>query len=253
MPPVGDDRYLRRLLLIRHGESVGNVAATAAEAEGLEVVPVQQRDADVPLSSLGAAQANALGPVLASAFAAGAHVWSSPYLRAVSTAQNAIAASGVPLGYAIDERLRDRELGILDTLTRYGVRERLPQEASRRTWLGSFYYRPPGGESWADVALRLRSFLRDALDDGPARDAATSIIFAHDAVVSLFVYICLSLTESELNDFLLTRVVHNASVTELTQHPDGRWTVDSFSDDRHVAAAGLPVTRHPGQSHDAPR
>ncbi len=58
-----------------------------------------------------------------------------------------------------DERLRDRELGILDRLTRLGVKTRYPDEAERRLWLGKLYYRPPGGESWADVALRLRSIL----------------------------------------------------------------------------------------------
>jgi len=50
--------------LTRHGESTGNVAATQAEREGLDVVPVEERDADVPLSAAGAAQTDALGPWL---------------------------------------------------------------------------------------------------------------------------------------------------------------------------------------------
>ena len=37
--------------------------------------------------------------------------------------------------------------------------EHYPDEAKRRDLLGKFYYRPPGGESWADVALRIRSVL----------------------------------------------------------------------------------------------
>ena len=81
----------------------------------------------------------------------------SPYLRAVETARLALGAEAA---VTIDERLRDRELGILDALTARGVDARLPQEAARRRWLGKFYYRPPGGEAWTDVALRLRSFLR---------------------------------------------------------------------------------------------
>ena len=41
------------LLLIRHGESEGNVAATEARAAGVEVIEVPARDADVDLSGTG--------------------------------------------------------------------------------------------------------------------------------------------------------------------------------------------------------
>jgi len=54
-----------------------------------------------------------------------------------------------------DERLRDRDQGILEFLTRRAIITSYPAEAERRGRLGDFYYRPPGGESWADVALRL--------------------------------------------------------------------------------------------------
>jgi broad specificity phosphatase PhoE len=37
-------------------------------------------------------------------------VWSSPYLRAVHTAEIAVHGGVVPLPIRIDERLRDREL-----------------------------------------------------------------------------------------------------------------------------------------------
>ncbi len=48
-------------------------------------------------------------------------VWSSPYRRAVQTAEIALQASGASLPVRLDERLRDRELGILDLLTWLGV------------------------------------------------------------------------------------------------------------------------------------
>ena len=57
------------------------------------------------------------------------------------------------------ERLREREFGILDRLTRAGIEAKHPEQAAARAFLGKFYHRPPGGESWADVALRLRSLL----------------------------------------------------------------------------------------------
>jgi len=229
-----------KIILVRHGESIANVAATAAEAAGAEVIDVTARDADVPLSALGEQQAAALRPRLDAELGVdgnGARVWSSPYLRAVSTAH--LALGDRP--FVTDERLRDRELGILDALTARGVDARLPDEAARRRWLGKFYYRPPGGEAWTDVALRLRSFVSELA----ASDGRTVLLFTHDAVVSLFLYILLGWTEAQLNDFLIDRVVGNATVTTLVADGAG-WQVESFSDDAHLEAAGLPTTEHPG-------
>ncbi|WP_412537973.1 histidine phosphatase family protein [Longispora sp. K20-0274] len=147
--------------VVRHGESVGNVAAFAAEAGGLELVDLTQRDADVGLSPTGRQQAEAVGGWLAAlpGSQAPAHVVASPYARAGQTAD--IALAGCAVARRIDERLRDRELGVLDLLTSHDVRVRQPAEAARRQRLGKFSYRPAGGESWADVALRLRSLLAD--------------------------------------------------------------------------------------------
>jgi broad specificity phosphatase PhoE len=198
---------------------------------------VQARDADIPLSPLGELQAAALGARLRDALPAEVALFSSPYHRALQTARIALGEQA-PL--RIDERLRDRELGVIDALTTLGVERRLPDEAARRRWVGKLYYRPPGGESWADLALRLRSFLRDL------PPVETVAVFAHDAIVSVFLYVLLGMTEEELADFLLTRPVTNASVTALTQADDGRWSVDAFADDAHLAVAGLPATEHPG-------
>jgi broad specificity phosphatase PhoE len=230
----------RTLLLIRHGESTANVAAAAAEVANVDVIPVEARDADVTLSSLGELQAGALGARLRDVLPRDSAVYSSPYRRAIQTAQLALGADVI---LRIDERLRDRELGILDRLTAVGVERRLPLEAERRRWTGKFYYRPPGGEAWTDVALRLRSFLRDV----PGDPDGTVVVFAHDAVVSLFLYVMLRMTEAQLAEHLLTHPIANASITELRF--DGRdWSLQAFADDAHLAAAGLPATEHPGEA-----
>ena len=54
------------LVLVRHGESMGNLAAAAAIAAGAEVIELGYRDPDVPLSPVGVDQARALGRGLAS-------------------------------------------------------------------------------------------------------------------------------------------------------------------------------------------
>ncbi|MEJ7648088.1 MAG: phosphoglycerate mutase family protein [Nakamurella sp.] len=88
------------LWLVRHGESAGNVAATAAQQAGAEVIDIDVRDADVPLTERGAQQAAAFGTLLA---AGGADdrsalpdaIWCSPYLRARQTAEIALREAGI--------------------------------------------------------------------------------------------------------------------------------------------------------------
>jgi broad specificity phosphatase PhoE len=149
-----------RLWLVRHGQSQGNVARDAAHEAGLHEIDITVRDVDVPLSELGLRQAEAAGRW----FAALPEdqrpeiILSSPYLRARQTAEaicTAGALAGGPARTIVDERLREREFGVFDRLTTLGIRDKYPEEAAHRAKLGKFYHRPPGGESWADVILRL--------------------------------------------------------------------------------------------------
>ena len=123
-------------------------------------------------------------------------MYSSPYLRAAETAR--IASRGTPgnsIEVVLDERLREREFGVLDRLTRAGIEARFPEEAEARARVGKFYYRPPGGESWCDVALRVRSML-----DTVGREHAGErvLVVAHEVVIYVFRYVLERLSEAEL-------------------------------------------------------
>jgi broad specificity phosphatase PhoE len=242
---------LTDLILTRHGESVGNVAREAAEADAADVITVSQRDADVPLSPAGQSQAEALGRHLRTLPPDDQprRVVCSPYARARQTAQIALHASGLTLPMVIDERVRDRELGVLDLLTSVGVERRFPQEAQRRRWLGKFYYRPPGGESWADLVLRLRSTLVDLEAGGDG----SVLIVAHDAVILLIRYICEDLDEAGILSIAASQSVANASITRLRREPGGPWQLLVFNDATHLAAVGAPVTEHPAERDVHPR
>lgn len=234
------------LHLVRHGESEGNVAAAAAHRAGAQVIDVPARDADVELSQLGVAQARGLGAWLAQLpeHERPQAVWASPYVRAYQTALLGLEAAGLGLPVRRDERLRDRELGILDMLTARGVDERVPLEAERRRWLGKFYYRPPGGESWADLALRVRSLLAD-LDRPQLPDRG--LVVCHDAVIMVIRYVCEQLTEAEVLEEGRRRSVRNASVTTLVREPGADlWTLQEFDAADHLADVGVPATEHPG-------
>jgi 2,3-bisphosphoglycerate-dependent phosphoglycerate mutase len=239
---------VRELWLARHGESVGNVAASQAEAEGLEVIPLEPRDADVPLSPVGVEQAEALSRWLQPRLSEFDSYWTSPYVRARQTLEIALGPDLATTVVFADERLRDRELGVLDLLTRTGVQARVPTEFERRRHLGKFYHRPPGGESWADVALRLRSFFRDFGDTAGDR----AFVMAHDAVVMVSLYVLLGLSERELLEFAQANVVGNASVTQL-EHVDGRFRLVGFGMVDHLRADGAAVTLHPGDADVAPK
>ncbi|PZF53332.1 histidine phosphatase family protein [Curtobacterium sp. MCSS17_008] len=235
--------------LVRHGESTANVAAARADAEGADVIEVDHRDADVPLSPLGEEQSRALGQELADRRVADVPValWVSPYRRAQQTIGIALEAGGLTEPpKRVDERLRDRELGVLDLLTRQGVRNRYPDEERRRQWLGKYYHRPAGGESWADVMLRLRSVL---VDVDRLEGTQRVLVAAHDAVVMLVVAVCLDLDEHALMAFAEDHTVANASLTRLHRDgPGAPWALEEFSAVGHLDDED--VTEHSGRKDD---
>jgi broad specificity phosphatase PhoE len=180
------------ITLVRHAESIGNVADARAHRLHAETLDLDLRDADVPLSDNGREQAAALGDWLTSAPQRPTAVISSPYRRARETAQIALGRLGYDI--EVDERLRERDLGLLDGLTGRGVDARFPEEAERRRKIGKFFYQPPGGESWADVVLRVRSFLRDLAALG---DSERVWVITHQAVIMAHRYVLEGLSEEQ--------------------------------------------------------
>jgi broad specificity phosphatase PhoE len=203
------------LWLVRHGESAGNVAAEAARAAAAPMIQIATRDVDVPLSARGEEQAWALGRWFAE-MPPGERpsvVLASPYLRARRTAQIVCEQGGADEpdeALIVDERLREREFGILDRLTAIGVQQRFPEQFEQRRLLGKFYHRPPGGESWADVILRLRSML-DTINLHYSRERV--LIVGHEVVVLCLRYLLECLTEEEILGIEREHDVANCGVT----------------------------------------
>jgi broad specificity phosphatase PhoE len=211
-----------RLYLVRHGQSQGNVARDAADEAGLHEIAIDVRDVDVPLSDLGVRQAEAAGRWFASRprDERPEIVLSSPYVRAKQTAaiickQDALA--GGPARTIVDERLREREFGIFDRLTTVGIRERFPEEAAHRQRLGKFYHRPPGGESWADVILRLRSAM-NTINLHYCNKRV--LIVCHQVVVLCFRYILEGLDEETILKIDKQGEVLNCGIAAYDFDPD---------------------------------
>jgi broad specificity phosphatase PhoE len=237
------------LTLVRHGESIGNVADAKARREHADRLDLDVRDADVELSDAGRQQAEALRDWLKNAPAADRPtvVVSSPYRRAADTARIAAEAlDGIEVVF--DERLRERDLGLFDGLTGQGIKDQHGDEAARRSKVGKFYYQPPSGESWADVVLRVRSLLTD-LREG--YDDARVWLFTHQAVIMSFRYALEGLDETELLEIDRTTRISNASMTRYARSEDGL-VLQEFADDSHLATGAARPTQEPDRTEQAP-
>ena len=242
----GGAHWPRHLWLVRHGESAGNVASRAADEAGLCTIDIAVRDMDVPLSPLGERQARALGQFFRdlSPDERPTAVLASTYARARTTAEIALASAGLALRVQVDERLREREFGIIDCLTKRGILERFPDQAALRARIGKFYYRPPGGESWCDVILRLRNVV-DSLTRDYSKDRV--LVISHQVVVLGFRYLIERMTEEEILAIDRAEEIANCSVTSYALDPSrgGRGAVklQLFNHVAPVAEAGEIVTR----------
>ena len=226
--------YPRTLSLIRHAESAGNVANAAALRGGLLELDLALRDMDVPLSPLGETQATELASWFGQLAAPPDVVLCSPYKRAVDTATIALRNAGLgDTRIVLDERLREREFGILDRLTKAGIESRHPEQAAARAFLGKFFHRPPGGESWADFAGRVRGVVTDMRLD---YSNSNVVVVTHQAVVMLFRYVLDGLTEDELLALDRTEEIVNTGVTTYEADADGSHLV-RFNDSSHLTPA----------------
>ena len=174
-------------------------------------------------------------------------VLSSPFVRTSETSR--ILADAAALGgaaqtdHVLDERLREKELGSLDRFTKSGIEARFPHEAAARESVGKFYYRPPGGESWCDVILRLRSLLASIeLQYGGER----VLVVGHQVIVLCFRYLLERMMEEEILAVDRQGEVANWSVTSYTFEHDamgrGQLALRSYN----FVAPLEPATRERG-------
>ncbi|MGP3956582.1 histidine phosphatase family protein [Nonomuraea sp. 3N208] len=220
------------IMAVRHGQSQANLAHEEAGDRPLRYEP---GDHEVTLTELGRAQAAALGRLLADMPAADAPelVWCSPYLRALDTWKTAQHVWGVdPLPVTVDERLRDQEAGAFAHYNLAAIMERFPEEMARREAEGAYAFRPPGGESLADVVVRLRDWLKDL--DGHAGGRRVLIV-AHDSVVLGLRHVIAGGPDEELAAVLAFAPVLNASVS-VWRTGAGRFELDRFNDVAHLTS-----------------
>jgi broad specificity phosphatase PhoE len=239
------EKWPHTLWIVRHGQSAGNVARDAAEAAGHPVIDIAERDIDTPLSELGRRQARALGHWFGELPVKGRPevVLCSPYVRARETAHLLLDSAGIredSVRVRFDERLREKEFGILDRLTVFGIRQKYPELSEQRAHVGKFYFRPPGGESWCDVILRLRSLLEMMTREHCGQRV---LVVGHQVIVNCMRYLIECMDEAEVLAIDKRADVPNCGVTSYEYEPHG----DSLRADlvnfvAPLRQAGAPVT-----------
>ena len=159
---------LRRIILLRHGQTDYNVAGR------------MQGHLDSVLTAVGHEQAAAAAPTLAALEPD--RIVSSDLRRAVDTAEAVGAACGLPVKF--DARLRETHLGLWQGRTVAEIDRDHPGAIA--TWRSDPTWAPPGGESRVAVVARSRPVV-DELDAEfaePASAAATALLVAHGGLIA---------------------------------------------------------------------
>jgi ribonuclease H / adenosylcobalamin/alpha-ribazole phosphatase len=206
MPAQGEPTVT---LLLRHGQTPLSVQKRYAGVS------------DVPLTEIGVDQAAAAAKRLASA-GIGAIV-SSPLQRAVRTAEEVAAVTGVPV--LTDEGLRETDFGAWEGLTFAEVRERWPAEM--RSWLADPAVAPPGGESFVEVNTRVTAALQRVLTSQARQNV---LIVSHVTPIKTLVAAALFAPPAALYRMHLDV----AALCEIDWYADGTAVLRSFNDTAHL-------------------
>ena len=203
----------------------GEPTITVLLRHGQTPMSVQKRyvgRSDVPLTDLGVQQAVAAAKRLASASLDA--IVASPLLRAVQTADEVAAATGVPV--VTDAGFRETDFGAWEGLTFAEVRDGWPDELNR--WLADPAAAPPGGESLAAVGERVTAALHRVLS---ARERQTVLVVSHVTPIKTLVAAALLAPPPALYRMHLDV----AALSRIDWYADGPAVLRSFNDTSHLA------------------
>ena len=201
-----------RLCIVRHGETAWNAEHRV------------QGQLDVPLNSIGQAQAQAASKVLSlEKFDA---IYSSDLTRARQTADP--AAHLLSLKINIDKELRERHYGIFERLTYAEVKVRFPEDYAR------FAARDPEyafrtGESLKDFYARSIAVLSRI---AAGHEGQSVLVFTHGGVLDMLYRDITGLSMSAERDF----GIPNAGLNRIEVTPEGR-KIRIWADVAHLESA----------------
>jgi ribonuclease H / adenosylcobalamin/alpha-ribazole phosphatase len=194
---------IEKLVLVRHGQTVQNVAGIA------------QGWNDSELSDAGRDQVLRLAERLAHVKATA--LYSSPLGRAMSTAQAIADTTGLPI-VTLDD-LREMNYGGWEGRSFLDVRRE--DEETYQRWIADEECQCPGGESHNDVRRRLeRAFA--------AIETSRPIVVTHGTALRIAVTALLELPVMHARYFAQDNAALNVFVSR-----GGRWVMKCWNDDSH--------------------
>ncbi len=207
------------------GPAQGQATVTLLLRHGQTPLSVDRRFAgvgDIELTEMGVRQAKLAGERLAARGGVDVIV-ASPLRRARHTAEEVAAATGAPVEF--DDDLRETDFGEWEGLTFTEAQRRWPGEVT--AWLADPAAAPPGGESFAAVAVRVQA-ARERLMAGHARE--TVLVVSHVTPIKTL------LTEALLAPPAAMYRMHLdvGSLSEIDWYTDGPAVVRSLNDTAHL-------------------
>eukprot|EP00898_Chlorokybus_atmophyticus_P000747 jgi/Chlat1/1673/Chrsp127S01912 len=228
----------RRIILVRHGESEGNV-----DEDAYTRIP----DSKICLTESGKRQAEEAGRRIRAMIEADGepnfkvYFYASPYLRSLQTLRGLGAAfeRNRIAGVREEPRLREQDFG------NFQDRERMRVEKAIRLRYGRFFYRFPDGESAADVYDRVTGFretLRADIDVGrfrrdECRDVNMNLILvSHGLTLRVFL---MRWFKWSVEEFERLTNPTNCSITVMQLGDGGRYSLAVHHTIEELASWGM--------------
>jgi alpha-ribazole phosphatase len=199
---------MKRLLIVRHGETDFNVQSR------------WQGHTDIPLNANGLAQAERVAARMKNETIDA--IFSSDLKRAFATAE--AINQHHKLTIQPDQRLREVKLGQFEGLTTDEIRTRFAEEYN--LWHNSTEYPAPGGESDMDFFQRVQSFFHFAQNGHPADSI---LLVTHGGTIRFLMCVILELPLKRFAHFR----TDNTAISEF-QWYNNRWNLVRFNDIYHL-------------------
>jgi broad specificity phosphatase PhoE len=198
------------VVVIRHGQTIPNILIE--QSTDSYFYEVTGADETIGLTELGLIQAKEAGLFLASLFRrrSVARIYCSQFFRTRSTAEVIQSVLSNKPQIVEDRRIAKRHYGDFWNITYNGVKALYPEEYRQFLLHGGYRYRPPSGENYVDLKLRLLDFVHDEIDCS----VGNIVISTHSAAALMLEQLLLGeMTDSELVERYDEIAVPNASVT----------------------------------------
>ncbi|OAI43989.1 hypothetical protein AYO38_10215 [bacterium SCGC AG-212-C10] len=202
-----------RVLLVRHGQTYGNI-------DGLFC-----GHSETDLTPLGIAQAQALGRSLASAGVTPDAVYASDLTRAAGTARYVLESHAKAPELRLDPGLREMHYGDWEARPGKEIQEQHPEII--RDFFRGIVLSTPGGETIGELRKRTAASLRTAVASHPNK---TIMLVSHGNAIMAMLAEVLQLPIEGTWSF----AVENTSLTRLSVSSDGRVMLTGFNDTSHT-------------------